>query len=62
MAWLVVGQVSGILCYDFMEEKSKWHERGRLFAIFVILFGAPAIGGFVMVGLMMKEFGYCVDL
>jgi hypothetical protein len=62
MAWLVVGQVSGILCYFFKEEKSKWHERGRLFAIFVVLFGAPAIGGFVMVGLMMKESGYCVDL
>jgi hypothetical protein len=62
MAWLVVGEVSGILCYAFMEEESKWHERGRLFAIFVILFGAPAIGGFVIVGLMMKEFGYCVDL
>jgi hypothetical protein len=62
MAWLVVGQVSGIICYGFMEDKSKWQERGRLFAIFVVLFGAPAIGGFVMVGLMMKEFGYCVDL
>ena len=62
MAWLVVGQVSGFLCYYFMEPKSKWHERGRLFAIFVVLFGSPAIGGFVMVGLMMKEFGYCVDL
>ena len=44
MAWLVVGQVSGFLCYVLMEEKSKWHERGRLLAIFVVLFGAPAIG------------------
>ena len=62
MSWLVVGQVGGFLCGAVMFDDQSWRQRGRTFIISLILFGAPSIGGFVMVVIMMKQFGYCVDI
>ena len=62
MSWLVVGQVGGFICGAVMFDDQTWRQRCRTFIISTITFGAPSIGGFVVAALMMKEFGYCVDI
>lgn len=66
MAWLVVGQVYGLwisfsirnqLAY-VVEPKSVWLGCN----IFVLLIGAAAIGGLVVVGQMMTAYGYICEL
>ena len=74
MAWLVVGQLYGAFLplYDeSFEQMSQQHERYENFAmpvwltklLFVCSLGIPAIGGFVIVGMMIRDYGsYCVDV
>jgi len=62
MSWLVVGQVGGFICGAVMSDDQSWRQRGRTFVICCIIFGAPSIGGFVIVVQMMRQFGYCVDI
>jgi hypothetical protein len=62
MSWLVIGQIGGFLCGAVMFDDKTWRQRLRTFIISLVLFGAPSIGGFVMVGIMMKQSQYCVDI
>jgi len=71
MSWLVVGQVFGALVglfgYGdstegnlFLRAYTIWDYLGP--ALLVVLVITPAVGGFVVVGLMIKQFGSCVIL
>jgi len=62
MSWLVVGQVGGFFTAFQLYAAKNWREAGLRFLIPCILFGVPAIGGFVIVVLMMRQVGYCVDV
>ena len=69
MAWLVFGQA-----YDVVEEvvprrisvflKGETHKKKIVRQVlswvsFVVLYSAPALGGMVTVGKMIKEYGSC---
>jgi hypothetical protein len=61
MAWLVAGQVAGALMAGVLNGVDDLGGRIILFIAGITLI-VPAIGGFVTVGKMMKEFGNCVEL
>ena len=76
MAWLVLGQVLGTLAGLYAHKDStkgnifynkviEYADRGDCLyftIVWIVLLVAvtPALGGFVVVGLMIKEFGSCV--
>jgi hypothetical protein len=61
MSWLVIGQIAGaVTALGMKADKGKFGSRMGNFLGAVIVFGAPTIGGMVMVGKMIKEFGACV--
>ena len=39
----------------------KWVKFGGRM-LFVVVFGVPGVGGFIMVGKMLREYGNCVAL
>jgi hypothetical protein len=58
MTWLIFDAVFGFL-FGVMDQK----DHDDLAAFIILLFlAAPAIGGFVVVGQMLKEYGDCVDI
>jgi hypothetical protein len=61
MSWLIVGQCAGVLLAGVMDGIDG---AGRRITVFISggLFIVPAIGGFITVGNMMKEFGRCVEI
>jgi hypothetical protein len=73
-SWLWVGQVFGasmgfLVPYLPMKwediRKEKKHVKCSLYVVVglcIAVVSAPAIGGFVAVGLMLKDFGNCVRL
>jgi MFS family permease len=74
MSWLVVGQVFGAISGISGHKDSSvggfllediWKIRSRpcdtiSFVLFLLAVITPSIGGFVVVGLMIKQFGSCV--
>jgi hypothetical protein len=65
MSWLLAGQVFGAFMGWGGQENSavSFHKLNRLTLISIIVclvIFTPAIGGFVVVGLMIKQFGSCV--
>jgi hypothetical protein len=54
MSWLVVSLAFGHFARVV-------HRRSRVF-LYLLVFGAPTIGGMVMVGRMISEFGICTLL
>lgn len=57
MAWLVVGQYAWLFAYLFYSDDST---QGEWFHLFIALvYGIPALGGFVIVGPMMIEDEVC---
>jgi hypothetical protein len=64
MAWLVTGQASIILIPFFnITRRELGHRDVILRTLFLVvmvpLLFVPAIGGFITVGMMIKEFGSC---
>ena len=74
MAWLAVGQVYGYALANYHSIRSIWNHDAphldagearqirfylELYALTLISIGAPAVGGFVVVGQMLKEAGSC---
>jgi hypothetical protein len=69
MSWMLVGQVFGALSgwfgredsttgnlfYGYLQSKELF---GRLFPVLAVII--PSVGGFVVVGQMIKQFGSCV--
>jgi len=69
MSWLIVGMLFGALSRYFtnylLRVEQKWYSYLWRFTAFLFLFGVfivPALGGFVMVGKMIIEFGTCTRL
>lgn len=66
MSWLGAGYLAGVIVSgvgvptDKKSIKSQTAMNGTVF--FLIFFGAVAIGGFVVVGQMVKEYGTCISL
>ena len=61
ISWLVVGQIAGILMAFVMTSIHDCAGRASI-VLPGIAFVLPAIGGFVTVAKMMKEFGQCGQL
>ena len=75
MTWLVFGQVgSDLVTSVAIDNMPKWFEQNKEFRwrdmssaltfsldwiSFVVLQGVPAVGGFIVVAQMLKEFGVC---
>lgn len=64
MSWLVVGIVSGIMAgqYYGRAAREEYNVEGnywRLVFVFCIAW-IPALGGLVIVGMMLKEYGSCI--
>jgi len=69
LTWLIWGQCSGVMLEVGLERICLWMEaNGKekyeiFWAVWIIaIYGAPAIGGFVIVVKMMREFGVCTYL
>jgi MFS family permease len=64
VTWLVFGQCIGIIIglkiRDSHGYRWKRWEIAAIVIMMIIIYGAPAIGGFVIVGTMINEFGSCV--
>ena len=71
LCWMIFGIVIGTLAgwwtsvLDFRTNKvtglPTWKKLGGKI-LFTIVFGAPGVGGYIMVGKMMREYGNCVLL
>jgi hypothetical protein len=71
LLWMIFGVVIGTLAgwwaavLDFRSRSEKgWAGPVKFWGkmLFPIVFGAPGVGGFVMVGQMLQEYGNCVIL
>jgi hypothetical protein len=76
MAWLICGYCLGLpFAMQYFLDQSKWHfadediwraSRSRYsvikMATFILLFAAPAIGGFIVVGQMLNAYGTCISV
>ena len=59
MSWLVFNQIFSAYGYMFSTTDIASLVQAAFLAVFVLANSAPAIGGFVMVGRMLFEFGTC---
>jgi hypothetical protein len=68
MSWLATGQVFGAVMgfvghenSSFVADKNFYiqDEAGAILVTFFLVMLSAAIGGFVIVGLMIKQFGSC---
>ena len=72
MTWLAFGQLfasTGLLVTFLIQDAAELGETIIPFEVAtglsilgVLVFGVPAIGGFVVVGQMLREYGYCLRL
>ena len=75
MAWLVVGQFYGIMfpiveltphaiARAFVVEYRKTQTGDMFYLLYnSFVIGIPAIGGLIMVGMMIRDYGiYCIDI
>lgn len=65
LAWLIVGSVSSVFVAIFRSGMVSDADLGFFFRIFLFLtvpFWIPALGGLVMVGLELREYGICSRL
>jgi len=66
MSWLASGVIAGLMLGGSMDLADKKHIKqhtttnGMIGILFI--FGATAIGGFVVVGEMVKQYGSCISL
>lgn len=63
MTWLAVGGFMGLFV-PFVDETLSSLRIGAVFetALGLCLYSAPAIGGFIVVGQMLLEYGICVQI
>jgi len=64
VSWLVLGQCIGVIIGLRLQDNhgygwNSW-EIATIAIMMVIFYGAPAVGGFVTVGMMINEFGSCL--
>lgn len=66
MSWLGSDIVAGFVMGAALVPRDKKESQGNIvlygMIAWALLFGAPAIGGFVVVGQMVKEYGSCIKL
>jgi hypothetical protein len=66
MSWLGSDIVAGFVLGAALVPNDKKATQENYFVLGVItwslMFGAPALGGFVVVGQMVKEYGSCIKL
>jgi hypothetical protein len=66
MAWLASSIVGGSLISWTHKpaEKAvvKEHLQGNAFIVYVVVFGAPSIGGLIVVGQMIQEYGTRIQI
>ena len=66
MSWLgsdiVAGFVLGAALVPRDKEATQENNFLRGVITWCLIFGAPALGGFVVVGQMVKEYGSCIKL
>ncbi len=72
MTWLAFGQLftsNGLLLPFFIEKPAKEFKTMTAFTVVAgfsllgfLVFAVPALGGFVVVGQMLREYGYCLRL
>ena len=66
MAWLTSSIVGGFLVSwthkPAEQEVVKQHMQGNALIVYYLVFGAPAIGGLVAVGQMIREYGTCIQI
>jgi hypothetical protein len=58
ISWIVVSVLFGPI-YKFFYQILDPDQRMAFAIVFAIVFGTPAIGGMVVVGKMIKDFGAC---
>ena len=72
MTWLAFGQLftsNGFLVPLFLEMPAKEFKTMIAFTVVTgfsllgaLVFAVPALGGFVVIGQMLREYGYCLRL
>ena len=66
MAWLgsdiIAGVVLGGMLVPTDKKDAQEHTALGVTVVYSLIFGAPALGGFVVVGQMVKEYGSCITL
>jgi hypothetical protein len=66
MAWLTSSIVGGFLVSWTHKPTDhaavKEHLQGNALVVYIVIFGAPAIGGLVAVGQMIREYGTCIHI
>ena len=63
LSWLVIGQVGGHFLSSLdVITNTTWSTLARFKPLWWALFSVPAIGGLVTVGMMIREFGTCVQV
>ena len=61
ISWLVIGQIGGHFL-SALDAFASWSALARFKPLWWALFSVPAIGGLVTVGMMIREFGMCVQV
>lgn len=63
MSWLAVGSWIGVFRPGYVGDDFPWIQENRTLIFFdwffQIIYSVPAIGGFVVVGQMLREYGVC---
>ena len=64
ISWLVIGSVGGhfLSTLDMFPGRPFWSALAAFKPLWWALFSVPAIGGLVTVGMMIREFGTCVQV
>jgi hypothetical protein len=66
MAWLTSDIIAGLVLGGVLmpSDKEKFHEHyaQKVMVAYFFIFGAPALGGLVVVGQMVREYGSCITL
>jgi hypothetical protein len=63
MSWLVLGSISSLVLKKLVKAVPRMKVSGISSVYFVAApFWIPAIGGMVMVGLELREYGVCVRI
>lgn len=66
MAWLGSDIIAGFVLGHVLKPTGKnavqEHRVSRRTVAYISVFGAPALGGFVVVGQTVKEYGSCIAL
>ena len=62
LTWVIVGSLAGVVgVANVSTDRIGISKYNRLLAYFV-LYGGPAIGGFVVVSQMISAYGVCIDV